>query len=315
MRFLGGSKKGGCSWTKALLSGYMDGRLGAGDRAGVEQHLAACARCRSDLDSLRATVALLRGLPQAVPSRRFAVAPARPLPGRRLLPVLRHATAAVVVLLVAVVGVDQAGVFEDKSGASGFAAGGLAQCGGDGACWAVNGVRSGIGSDEQTPAVLLVPDGTDSASAAVEALAANGLVFGSVEFPAADLTRVVLTEDGEDAVAMGEAEEFAVVGVPSGSNMSLNVNSDGLPPALGPVLETRDGSHLNMVSSDYSQVYSFDMSDAERLTAPAAGDDGWLRPAQYGLAAVALLLGMAAGGVWLWRRQRLAEARVDPGPR
>lgn len=316
MHLFGAFKRDGCSLTKALLSQYMDGQLDAGGRAGVERHLADCSRCRTDLESLQATVALLRGLPEAVTSRRFALAPARPLPGRRLLPALRYATAVAVVLLVAAVAVDQTGIFEGKAATSSYLEDGLAQYGPSGAFWAVNGVRSSIGSDERIPAVLVVPDGTDNASAAVDALSADGLVFGSVEASAADLTRVVLKEGGEEAVARGEAEEFAVVSAPSGSNMSLNVNSTALPPAaLSPIPEILDESYLNMVSSDYSHLYSFDMSDSERVTPPAS-HGGWLRPAEYGLAATAVVLGVAAGAVWLWRRrQRTAEARVDPGPR
>ena len=38
---------------EATLNEYADGSLGAAERAGVEQHLAACASCRQLVDDLR----------------------------------------------------------------------------------------------------------------------------------------------------------------------------------------------------------------------------------------------------------------------
>jgi hypothetical protein len=51
------------------LGDYLEGDLGVPARARVETHLAECARCREELRGLRATVALLRGLPKPPPSR------------------------------------------------------------------------------------------------------------------------------------------------------------------------------------------------------------------------------------------------------
>lgn len=36
-----------------LLSGLLDGELSAGDRARLEDHIAGCARCRKEFESLR----------------------------------------------------------------------------------------------------------------------------------------------------------------------------------------------------------------------------------------------------------------------
>ena len=313
MRLFGWSRRDECSRTRALVSEYVDGRLRPEERDGVEQHLAACPGCRAELESLRATVALLRGLPQAVPARHFVVAPARPLPGRRSLPALRYATAAVVVLLVAAVAVDWAGAFERDTEPIQFGTAGQDRVyGAD--YWTVAGVRNTVNSDEETQVVLVVPDGTDNASAAVESLSTNGMVYGSVEAPAADLTHVVLKEGGVEAVGSGEVEEFAVVSAPSGSTMALAVNDGWFTSAFDGVVEGGEGSRLSMVSSDYSALYSFDMADSERVTAtaPRTASDGWLRPVEYALVGLAALLGAAAAGVWLWRRKaRLAEARVD----
>ncbi len=92
------------------LSAYVDGRLDAADRGVASAHLGGCDDCRRELAELRATVLLLRGLPQYAPRRSFQLgaehAPAggasrwaRFLPA---LPALRAATVAVAVLLVVV---------------------------------------------------------------------------------------------------------------------------------------------------------------------------------------------------------------------
>jgi hypothetical protein len=314
MRLVGRFKKDGCSGTKGLLSGFTDGRLSREERTRVEEHLAACPRCRAELESLRATVALLHGLPEVAPSRGFAVAPVRPLPGRRALPALRFATAAVVVLLVAALAVDRAGLFVRETDMVRYTAD-TAEWGAHEAYWTVNGVKNSANSDQQTPVVLVVPDGTDNACAAVESLSTNGVVYGSVKADSADLTQVVLQEGGDQNAAGGEVEELAVVSAPDGSSMALATSDGHLPSELDPVIEGREGSCLSMVSADYSALYSFDLSSSERVTAPAPGNDDWMRPLEYGLIGLAALLGAATAGVWIWRRRaRLAEVKADRGP-
>jgi hypothetical protein len=56
------------------LSSLIDERLESADRWPVEAHLADCPRCRERLAGLRATVALLRGLPEIEPPRSFQLA-------------------------------------------------------------------------------------------------------------------------------------------------------------------------------------------------------------------------------------------------
>jgi len=91
-----------------MLSTYLDGYLEAGDTVWVEGHLAACPRCRQELASLKATIALLHGLPQVQPRRSFLVPP-RPVPapvpawGWRML---RASTVAAGLLLLALVAGD-----------------------------------------------------------------------------------------------------------------------------------------------------------------------------------------------------------------
>ncbi|HEX8803354.1 MAG TPA: zf-HC2 domain-containing protein, partial [Acidimicrobiales bacterium] len=47
-----------------LLSARLDGELAPDAEAAVDEHVAACAACRRDLDALARTRTLLRGLPQ-----------------------------------------------------------------------------------------------------------------------------------------------------------------------------------------------------------------------------------------------------------
>jgi hypothetical protein len=57
-----------------LLSEYLDGRLGQAARSRVSRQVENCPSCRDELDSLRSAVALLRQLPEVVPSRSFTLA-------------------------------------------------------------------------------------------------------------------------------------------------------------------------------------------------------------------------------------------------
>lgn len=56
------------------FSSLVDERLEPGERDEAERHLAACSRCQTELDELRATVALVRELPLVEPPRSFLLA-------------------------------------------------------------------------------------------------------------------------------------------------------------------------------------------------------------------------------------------------
>lgn len=58
---------------KALLSAYIDEELKERDKNLVERHLAACDSCLHELESLRATVDLLKRIPVVSPGRSFLV--------------------------------------------------------------------------------------------------------------------------------------------------------------------------------------------------------------------------------------------------
>jgi len=92
-----------------MLSAYIDGELSASEVELVERHLKECATCARNLETLRATVELVRQLPRVPAPRSFTITPAvQPL---RLKPrwgyaYLRGATALVAILLVIALSVD-----------------------------------------------------------------------------------------------------------------------------------------------------------------------------------------------------------------
>lgn len=109
---------------RELVSSYMDGQVSQAEARQVEGHLSACADCRAELDSLRATVRLVKALPQLQAPRSFtlaeAPAPARPKARARGLsspPVVwtvRLATPIAAALLVALLAGDAAGILSQS---------------------------------------------------------------------------------------------------------------------------------------------------------------------------------------------------------
>ena len=103
---------------RELLSAYVDGQVSASEASRVQEHLAACAECRRELEALRATVSLLRSLPQVQPSRSFALAEA-PEPADRRWPVAWGARAAMSVaglVLAALLVGDAVGLVRQATG-------------------------------------------------------------------------------------------------------------------------------------------------------------------------------------------------------
>jgi hypothetical protein len=99
-----------------LLSAYLDGQLGARERARLEAQLAADPALRAELEALRRTVALVRDLPSVPIPRNFILAQtmaARPHPARPsrpphawAAPFLTAATAVVSLVFVVVLAGD-----------------------------------------------------------------------------------------------------------------------------------------------------------------------------------------------------------------
>ena len=300
------SEKDECSKTRDLLSGYMDQRLSPEEVAHVEGHLRTCPGCREELGSLRATVALLHRLPEVAPSRSFAVAPVRPLPGRRALPALRFATAGVVLLLVLAFAVDQTNLVERK-GQTGSYLGIASESEGDKAYWLVPGVKNS--ADSSSEVNLVVPDQTDNVYTAVNSLATDGVLYGTIESNPGSMLQVVLEED-EEAASVGAttAQAFLVAAQASdnadGGTSRFSINGGDSKGAV----DGQNGAVLNMVPvSDNEVLYSFDLSYSWREV-KAARDNDWLRPLEYGLIGLAVILGGATAALWLrQRRQRVVE--------
>ncbi len=98
---------------KDNLSAYLDGRLSAKQAAKVEAHLASCAQCAWEKQTLEQTRRLARMTPRVAVPRSFVLSPAQvEQPARRgafapaPLMALRTATAAVGILLAVVLAGD-----------------------------------------------------------------------------------------------------------------------------------------------------------------------------------------------------------------
>ena len=107
---------GDCAQVRHELGVYVLGAIGPGDRARVEQHLAACPRCREELVGLAGLPGLLRRLPPDVATQAWANASGGPRPGPPLDRLIRRmsrirlrrrltaAAAALVITLAATTG-------------------------------------------------------------------------------------------------------------------------------------------------------------------------------------------------------------------
>ena len=100
-----------CSHCESLTSAYLDGELPEGQMARVEEHLAACSRCREDFNLLRRSVRLVGHLGQescpvdlrasvaaairSAPRERYSLSP------RRLVPMWGGAVAGLAALVAA----------------------------------------------------------------------------------------------------------------------------------------------------------------------------------------------------------------------
>ena len=105
---------------RVQLSAYIDGALDAAGVERLEAHLAACERCGAEMEELRATVAVLKELPQAELPRSFVLSAEHAAAGRPPQPAvargaarraplafgMRIAAAGVAVALAAVLMVD-----------------------------------------------------------------------------------------------------------------------------------------------------------------------------------------------------------------
>lgn len=103
---------------RACLSGYIDAQLSPKEARAVEAHFEGCDACRQELDELRATVMVMRDLPQTDIPRSFALSPeqiarpmALPLPSTPPLAIGMRLTGAALAFSLAVVLVADFGDF------------------------------------------------------------------------------------------------------------------------------------------------------------------------------------------------------------
>ena len=111
-----------------MLSDYLDGELPEAERIALEAHLQGCDSCTEELESLRATVQMLRRMPEIEAPRSFRLAPAAvtaptPPPERPMfLWTMRVSTALAVVAFTVMVAGNVSGLFEGGGGDGGTAA-------------------------------------------------------------------------------------------------------------------------------------------------------------------------------------------------
>jgi hypothetical protein len=110
---------------REILSVYIDGELPSGDRARVEEHLAECADCTWELETLRQTVDLVGQLPKVPVPRAFTIHETpRPrwvslFQARWAYTYLKGATALAAALLILVLAGDA--LFQFQRSITGFA--------------------------------------------------------------------------------------------------------------------------------------------------------------------------------------------------
>ena len=101
---------------RTLLSSYIDGEVSAPEATRLEKHLSECEECRRELETLTATVHLLRELPELEPPRSFAQesVAAPPEVARGYVWVPRLATSLAAGLLVVLLLGDVSGVLNQS---------------------------------------------------------------------------------------------------------------------------------------------------------------------------------------------------------
>ena len=104
--------------TRVLLSSYVDGEVSASERRRVEAHAAGCSDCRDEIESLRATVELVRALPELELPRSFELTRLPEKEPSTMFGVWapRLATSVAGLLLVALLAADFAGTLTQFGG-------------------------------------------------------------------------------------------------------------------------------------------------------------------------------------------------------
>ncbi|MGC4191267.1 MAG: zf-HC2 domain-containing protein [Thermomicrobiales bacterium] len=216
-----------------LLSDFVSGDDSPELRAAITEHLATCEACRGQVCSLRATVALLRGLPQIAPPVSFQLGPeyerhprsgaggsAQPSPIVRLLPLVRTLSVAAVLLFLVIGGT---AVFENRNHDSGN----------DAAMVGKGGAEPTSETDSASDA--LQESGNQSSepvaparAAAVPPQAAGGGVVEQGDSASANADQPVPAASGQDAEATPPADSVGQ-GAPLSSESVDTSDKDGFP--------------------------------------------------------------------------------------
>jgi anti-sigma factor RsiW len=163
---------GGHDRLRRILSSYIDGQVTSAESARVERHLAGCRECMAELENLRATVGLLRALPELAIPRSFALdsVPAPVLTPWRFGWATGMAATAAAVLLIALIAGDLTGLLR------------------------------------QTGQVMRVQDGREAEAPVVAAAAAAA----PLEVAAAPVARAAPASESTEAAAAPRAAEVEV---------------------------------------------------------------------------------------------------------
>jgi len=95
-------RKKECDRVRELLSPYIDDELHSEERLKVQAHLESCQSCREELESIRETVSLIRGMPVIEPRRSFTISETTKKIWDSTLRALSTATALVAVFLLVI---------------------------------------------------------------------------------------------------------------------------------------------------------------------------------------------------------------------
>jgi hypothetical protein len=241
------------------------------------------------------------------------------VPGRRALGTMRFATAGAALLLVLAFAADRTDLFQQNPfsnrqfGADtlDFGTAGTAEEGES--YWVVSGVKNSVDpvteSVENTTVSLVVPDGSDNVYAAVTSLsqANDGVLYADVAASTREVPQSAPIKLVVSAGAGTMTEEFTVVSAPDTEWSPFATNSVPASSALDSIMKEQVGTYLNMVpaDSDNSVLYSFYLGAAEREF-KAAPNHNWLRPLEYGL--IGMVVVLAGATLALWFRQRRPKA-------
>ncbi|MBM3944130.1 MAG: hypothetical protein FJ317_01395 [SAR202 cluster bacterium] len=241
---------------RELLSAYVDGQVSEREAVAMESHLASCAACQAELDSLRMTVSMLRALPRPSTARSFRLV-APPAPAPRMSPVwtwsLRAAAPAAAVLLLALVITDALGVGSPAR-----------------ADLRVSSSAEMTVAQEASQQDAAAPSGQEeiAASSLAEAIDAGEEAVGGEQEIARAMTLQGTPEAGSEDTEMTVAGGLAVDGTPEG--------------------EFVDGAITGKALVDDSEFAE------PGVTAIEAGDDGGFPYLPLEIAAAALLIVLVA---------------------